>query len=77
MFVVNNMELFTENSDMYEIGTRKSSNLHLPLSSLIVYQKGPQYLGIKVYNSVTCFTTDDAVCIVNLFILQPTTRNYN
>jgi hypothetical protein len=62
------MELFTENSDMYEIVTRNSSNLHLPLSNLIVHQKGPQYLGIKIYNSVRCFTTDDAVWIVNLFI---------
>jgi hypothetical protein len=52
MFVVNNMELFTENSNMYEIATRNNSNFHLPLSNLTVFQRGPQYLGIKVYNSL-------------------------
>jgi hypothetical protein len=52
MFVVNNMELFAENSDMYATVTRNSSNLHFPASNLTVFQKGPQYLGIKVYNSL-------------------------
>jgi hypothetical protein len=52
MFVVNNMELFIENSEMYKVVTRNSSNLHLRLSNLTVFQKGPQYLGIKVYNSL-------------------------
>jgi hypothetical protein len=52
MFIVNNMKLFTENSDMYEIVTRNSSNLHLPLSNLTLFQKGPQYFGIKVFNSL-------------------------
>jgi hypothetical protein len=33
MFVVNYIELFTENSNMYEIVTRNRSNLHLPLSN--------------------------------------------
>jgi hypothetical protein len=37
MFVVNNMELFTENSGMYEIVTRSRSNLHRPLSNLTVF----------------------------------------
>jgi hypothetical protein len=50
--IVVNMELFAENSDMYATVTRNSSNLHFPTSNLTVFQKGPQYLGIKVYNSI-------------------------
>jgi hypothetical protein len=52
MFVVNNMELFAENSDMHTTVTRNSSNLHLPSSNLTVFQKGSQYFGIKVYNNL-------------------------
>jgi hypothetical protein len=47
-----NMDFFTENSDMYKIITRISSNLHLPLSDLTLFQKGRHYLGIRVYNSL-------------------------
>ena len=52
MFVVNNMDLFAENSDIYTTVTRNSSNLHLPSSNLTAFQKGPQYFGIKIYNSL-------------------------
>jgi hypothetical protein len=52
MFVVNNMEMFAENSELYATVTRNSSNLHFPISNLTVFQKGPQYFGIKVYNSL-------------------------
>jgi hypothetical protein len=30
----------------------KDSNLYFPISNLTVFQKGPQYFGIKVYNSL-------------------------
>jgi hypothetical protein len=52
MFVVNSMELFIEGSEMYKVVTRNGSNLHLPSSNLTVFQKGPQYLGIRVYNGL-------------------------
>jgi hypothetical protein len=52
MFVVNNKELVVENLDLYATKTRNSLNLHVPLSNLTVFQKGPQYFGIKVYNSL-------------------------
>jgi hypothetical protein len=52
MFVVNNMELFAENSEMHTTVTRNSSNLHLPSSNLTVFQKGLQYFGVKVYNNL-------------------------
>jgi hypothetical protein len=41
MFVVNNIELFAENSELYATVTRNSSNLHFPISNLTVFQKGP------------------------------------
>jgi hypothetical protein len=46
------MELFAENSKMHTIVIRNSSNLHTPSSNLNVFQKGTQYFGIKVYNSL-------------------------
>jgi hypothetical protein len=51
MFVVNNKNLFVENSELYAIKTRNSLNLRLLLSNLTVFQKGPQYFGIKVYKN--------------------------
>jgi hypothetical protein len=52
MFVVNNMELFAENSEMYTTVTRNSSNLHAPSTDLTIFQKVPQYFGIKVYSGL-------------------------
>lgn len=52
MFVINNMDLFAENSDIYTTVTRNSTNLHFPLTNLTAFQKGPQYFGIKIYNSL-------------------------
>jgi hypothetical protein len=52
MFVFNNMELFAENSEMHIKVTRNSSNLHLPSYNLTIFQKGSQYFGIKVSNSL-------------------------
>jgi hypothetical protein len=51
-FVVNNKNLSSENSELYATKTRNNSNLHLPSSNLTVFQKGPEYFGIKVYNSL-------------------------
>jgi hypothetical protein len=52
MFVVNNIELFAENSEMHTTVTRNSSNLHLPSSNQTIFQKGSQYFGINVYNNL-------------------------
>jgi hypothetical protein len=51
MFVVNNMDLFVINNDRYTAETRNSLNLYFPLSN-IIFQKGLQYFGIKVYNNL-------------------------
>jgi hypothetical protein len=49
---INNMDLFVINCDKYTTVTRNNSNLYFPLSNLTIFQKGPQYTGIKVYNNL-------------------------
>ena len=50
MFVVNNRNLFLDNTELYTIKTRNSYNLHPPLSQLTKYQKGVHYTGIRVFS---------------------------
>jgi hypothetical protein len=52
MFVVNNIDLFVINVDKYTTVTRNSSNLYFPLSNQTIFQKGPQYFGVKVNNNL-------------------------
>jgi hypothetical protein len=52
MFAVNNRDSFTTNTNKYKIVTGNSSNLYFPLTNLTIFQKGPQYFGIKVYNNL-------------------------
>jgi hypothetical protein len=52
LFVANNKSLFKENSEVHNIKTRNNSNLFQPSSHLTVYQKGPCYFGIRVYNNL-------------------------
>jgi hypothetical protein len=52
MFVVNNRDSFRTNTDKYKIVSRNSSNVYFPLTNLTIFQKGPQYFGIKVYNNL-------------------------
>ena len=39
-------------SEIHNINTRINSDFYEPLSHLTIYQKGPFYMGIKVYNSL-------------------------
>jgi hypothetical protein len=50
IFVVNNKGLFMENSELCNIKTRNNSNLYQLSSHLTISQRGPYYIGIKVYN---------------------------
>jgi hypothetical protein len=50
LFVVNNKKHFKINSEIHSINTRNNSNLYKLLSHLYIYQNGPYYYGIKVYN---------------------------
>jgi hypothetical protein len=52
MFVVNNWQLFTNNSDTCLIMTTNSSNLYYPPANLSIYQRGTQFIGIKIFNNL-------------------------
>jgi len=54
IFVVNNREEFLINSDIHNINIRHISNFLLPLENLGIYQKGVYYLGIKIFNRLSC-----------------------
>ena len=51
-FVSNNREQYFANSEVHNINTRHTSNLHLPRAHLNVYQKEVYYSGIKIFNSL-------------------------
>jgi len=51
-FVSNNREQYFVNSEINNINTRHTSNLHLPKAYLNIYQKGVSYSGIKIFNSL-------------------------
>jgi len=51
-FVVDNGDYFKVNSEIHNINTRNKLNLHPPISSLSVYQKGTHDSGIKLFNSL-------------------------
>jgi hypothetical protein len=52
MYIVNNLELFVINFNRNTSATRNSMNLYLPTANLRVFQKGPEFFGIKVYNNL-------------------------
>ena len=50
LFVAKNRDLYESNSEIHNIYTRFSSDLHTPTANLTTFQKGPYYFGIKVFN---------------------------
>jgi len=40
------------NSEIHNINSKNNSDFYQPLLHLTIYQKGPSYMGIKVYNSL-------------------------
>jgi len=50
MFVVNNINLFLDNAELYTIKTRNSYNLRPCLSHLTKYQKAVHYVGIGIFS---------------------------
>jgi len=52
LFVINIKNWFKMHSEIHNINTRNNSDFYEPLSHLTIYQKGPFYVGIKVYNSL-------------------------
>ena len=49
LFVAKNNNLYESNSEIHNISTRFNSDLHSPTANL-TFQKGPFYIGIKVFN---------------------------
>jgi hypothetical protein len=52
LFVSKNWKLFTTNHDAHNLQTRHRNDLHLPTSTLTLYQKGVYYSGIKLFNNL-------------------------
>jgi len=50
LFVAHNRDSYESNSEIHNINTRFSSDLHTPTANLTTFQKGPFYFGIKVFN---------------------------
>jgi len=50
MFVVNSINLFLDNAELYTIKTWNSYSVYPPLSHLTKYQKGVHYVGIRIFN---------------------------
>jgi hypothetical protein len=50
LFVVQNIEEFTSNSEVHSINTHHKSHLYPPSIKLTKYQKEVYYSGIKIFN---------------------------
>ena len=50
LFVPKNRYMYESNSEIHNINTRFSSDLHTPTANLTTFQKGSFYFGIKVFN---------------------------
>jgi hypothetical protein len=46
------VKYFSTNNENHNIDTRQRNDLHLPQANLIIYQRGAQYLGIKIFNNL-------------------------
>jgi hypothetical protein len=51
-FLTQNLELYTTNSTIHNHNTRSRIQLHKPSTTLALYQKGPYYESIRVYNAL-------------------------
>jgi hypothetical protein len=50
VFVIKNRDFFQSNSEIHNLSTRFSHNLHLPSTNLTLVQKGVLYSGSKICN---------------------------
>jgi len=50
LFVAKNRDLYESNSEIHNINTRFSSDLHTPTANWTTFQTGPFYFGIKFFN---------------------------
>jgi hypothetical protein len=50
IFISKNRNLFKYNSEIHSISTRNNSDLHLPSTTLTLFQKGVTYSGSRIFN---------------------------
>jgi hypothetical protein len=50
LFVAKNRDLYESNSEIHNINTRFSSDLHIPTANLTTFQRRHFYFEIKVFN---------------------------
>jgi hypothetical protein len=50
IFVVNNMGLYHKSSQIHGLNMRHNFDLYRPQTNLTIYQRGPYYFGIKLFN---------------------------
>jgi hypothetical protein len=50
MFVVNNMDFYHMTSQIHGLNTSCNLDLYCPQTNLTIYQRGPHYFGIKLFN---------------------------
>jgi hypothetical protein len=58
LFVVQNEGHFATNNAYHEFNTRRKKDLHLPHTSLTMYQRGVFYSGVKLFNSLPATIKD-------------------
>ena len=58
LFVVNNKNLFTLNSENHTKGTRQNTNFYQPITNLTVCKKGVHYMSIKIFNNLPPYIKD-------------------
>jgi hypothetical protein len=58
LFVVKNKNHYKENLEVHSIDTRQHSDLSQPLPSLVKYQKGDYYGGMKVFSCLPSYIND-------------------
>jgi len=55
LFVAENTDYFSFNTEIHSFNTKNKSNLHLPSSKLTKFQKGSYYSGIKAFNNLPTY----------------------
>jgi hypothetical protein len=58
IFINKNRELFRSTSEIHGINTRYNCNLHLPSTTLTLFQAGTFYLGSRIFNHIPSYIKD-------------------
>jgi hypothetical protein len=58
LFVVENQNLFTLNSEIYTKSTRQTNDFYQPTTNFTIYQNGVHYMGIKNFKNLPPYLKD-------------------